>query len=230
MRHRLTFLAAAAASLGLVLTGCSGDAENSAGGGNEDQKPAASKQQGNGQGQQGAGGKGGQVSQEGVRWIDGFCGGLGDFATSFQGVRAANPKDPNAVKQSMSQMLDNLTKGSEKFVAHVDNLGPSPLKGGDKVVSTVKDAYQSMNTTAKQAKSKLDSTPDSNPQATAQAVQAAGKDLSGVMKKMQATGKNMAQSPEVAKASQQAPKCKQIGQMAQQQQQQQQQQAPMPGN
>ncbi|MQA09154.1 MAG: hypothetical protein GEU98_11530 [Pseudonocardiaceae bacterium] len=224
MRPRLTFLAAAAASLALVVTGCSEEANNS---GDEQQGGS-----GNGQSQQP--GAQGQGKQAGTQWIDGFCGSMGNFAQAMQGTQPPNSQDPSAVKQAMSQMLGNMTQGATKLVSDMDSMKPSPINGGDKLVTGVKQSYGQLLDSAKQAKTKVDSAPESNPQATMQAVQSASGELGKI--DLQKPFKELQSNKELAGAAQQAPKCQQLAQAAAQQQQQQQQQQqgggqqPAPGN
>ncbi|GAA1214802.1 hypothetical protein [Prauserella alba] len=227
MRPHLTLLATVAAGA-IVLTGCGGEASDNAG---QQGEAAGSASSSAAPSQSQQGGKGSsQVSDEGVRWMDGFCGSMAEFSASSQGTPKPQTQDPAALKKSMDTMLGAITQSTDKFLSDMNAMDSSPTDGGDEFLSTAKESYRKLRETANEAKSELAKAPESDKQATSQAVQAASSKLQQV--NLQKPIKQLQSNQQLAGEFQQAPKCRQLLQAAQQQQQGAggQQQPPPPGN
>ncbi|TCP56843.1 hypothetical protein EV191_101790 [Tamaricihabitans halophyticus] len=218
MRLRRTFLAAAAASMALAIGGCSEANDN------------AGQQQDTNQGEPSSPASepsGSAQPEAGTKWIDGFCGSMGGFAQAMQGIEQPQSQDPAEVKQQMSGMLGTVTKSAGKIVSDMDELGPSPLEGGDRLASGVRESYGELQRTATSAKSTVDDASTDDPQATMQAVQSANQELGKV--DLQQPFTELQDNKTLASAAQHAPNCQALAEAAQQQQQQQQQQPGQPG-
>lgn len=218
MRPHLTLLATVAAGA-VLLGGCGGETSENAGG--QGGSASSSAEAGPPASQQGGQG-GSQAGDEGVQWMDGFCGSLAKFSESSQGTPQPQSQDPAAVKKSMNTMLASITKSADKFVSDLNSMDSSPTKGGDEFIATAKDSYRKLRQKADEAKSELDKAPASDKQATMQAVQSASSKLQQV--NLEKPTKQLQSNKKLAGDFQQAPKCRQLLQAAQQQQQQQQQQ------
>ncbi|MBB3663808.1 hypothetical protein FB384_002712 [Prauserella sediminis] len=232
MRPHLTLLATVAAGA-IALTGCGGEASDNAGQQDGSAGSSASSSAGPAPSQSQQGGQGGsQVNEEGVRWMDGFCGSLAEFSASSQGTPKPETQDPAALKKSMNTMLGKITQSTDKFLSDMNAMDSSPTDGGDKFLSTAKDSYRNLRETANEAKSELDKAPASDKQATSQAVQAASSKLQQV--DLQKPIKQLQGNQQLSGEFQQAPKCRELLQAAQQQgggqQQPPQQQPQQPGN
>ncbi|MCP2253122.1 hypothetical protein LY13_001870 [Prauserella aidingensis] len=215
MRPHLTLLATVAAGA-VVLAGCGGGETDNAGGQGGPASGSASSLASPGPSGSQQGGQGdAQVSQEGVRWIDGFCGSLAEFSASSQGTPPPQSQDPAAVKKSMTTMLGAITQGVDKFLADMNAMGSSPTEGGDQFLATAKESYKKLRSTAGEAKTELDKAPDSD-QATKQAVQSASSKLQQV--DLQKPIKQLQSNPQLSGEFQQAPECRKLLQAAQQQQ------------
>lgn len=229
MGYRRMGVAATAAGLALVLAACGGSPGDNA---KQQQGPAPSGA---------AGGPTSSASQQapaqpgqaGVRWIDGFCSSVAKFMGASQSAQPPKSQDPAAIKQAMSERLGRMATGAETVVADLDAMNPSPIDGGDKLISSAKQTYTLVNKAAEKAKSTIDSAPASNMQAVKQAVQSASKEFQQV-KKAKSPFKQLQSNKKLATAFRQAPQCKQLVQAAQQRQQAKpgagRQPAPGPGN
>lgn len=223
MRVRRMGMAATATCLTLVLAGC-GDAGDSA---EQQQSKAggpssATRQQAP------------QAGKAGVEWIGGFCGSMQKFVSSYKSASPPKSQDPAAIQQATSEQLDSIASGAKTVLTDLDQMEPSPIKGGDMLVSDAADSYSQILASAKKAKSTVDSAPSSDKQAVMQAVKSASKEFK------QASQKNPLQqlksNKKLAQAFRKAPECKKLAQAAQPQQPKQgqpgqgRQPAPSPGN
>ena len=207
MRARRMGMAATAAGLALVLAGCGGDA----GGGAKKQKQQAGASGGpsSASSQQTP-----QVSQAGVQWMGGFCGSMMKFISATKSAQSPKSQDPAAIQQAVSDRLGSIASGAKTLLTDLEKIEPSPIKGGDKLVSNAADSYSQMLASAKKAKSTVESAPSSDKQAVMQAVKTASSEF----KKASQKGgpfQQLQSNKKLAQAFQKAPQCKQLAQAAQ---------------
>lgn len=228
-------MAATATCLTLVLAGCGGGAGDNGAGENAKQQPP-SQAGGAGGPSSSAGQQAPQADKAGVEWIGGFCGSMQKFVASYKSAPPPKSQDPAAIKQATSEQLSTIASGAQTVLADLDKMEPSPIKGGDKLVSNAEDSYSQILASAKKAKSAVDDAPASDKQSVMQAVKSASKEFK------KSTQKNPLQplksNKKLSQAFRQAPQCKQLAQSAQPKKPQQGQpgqqpggqQAPSPGN
>jgi len=228
LRPRRTIGTIAVAVLALVLSACGSDADdsqaqqgtsNSASNSTSSSGQQSPSSEGN-QSQQAP-----QVSKAATQWMNEYCGGMAKVTNAASDIPQTNPQKPKELKNAMSQLLGNIIQGDKEFLADLKDMESSPIAGGDEFVSTAKDSYQELYDTVKNAKSELDSSSASGKKEAAKQVKSAQQAIQQV--DLQAPLKKLQSNKKLVGAFEQAPKCRQMVQSAQQQQPQQQQ--PQPG-
>jgi hypothetical protein len=145
-----------------------------------------------------------------VAWTDGVCGALLPVietgSTPPQLDRSATPQ---ALVQSLSDYLQQAEDAAGEAIAGLDGIGPSPARGGDRVVTELTSALTTFRDTFADARTQLDALDTSDPEALRSGLPAAIAPLEQLSTLPDPTA-DLQSTPEFEQASREAPNCQQI--------------------
>ncbi|HEY9413335.1 MAG TPA: hypothetical protein VIQ30_01125 [Pseudonocardia sp.] len=98
-----------------------------------------------------------------VVWAGRLCSSLGPL-TGLRNLRPhVDPNDPGASKASLSQYFNDTEGRIGESLEGLDQVGPSPIPGGDDVTGRVRAALQRLHKAFEDAKFKVDNVDTSDP-------------------------------------------------------------------
>jgi hypothetical protein len=147
------------------------------------------------------------ATTDAVTWVDNVCGALLPFVTAASTEPKINPSDPAAAIRGLSTYLGTAVSTLDKALSGLRDAGPSPVKGGDEVVTTLSTALTKFRTTFQNAKTKIDAVDPNDPAEIATALPEAIAPLQELSSLGNPTA-DLKSSPELDRAAKQAPNCK----------------------
>lgn len=142
-----------------------------------------------------------------VAWVDSVCGSLLPFVRAASTEPKINPSDPGAALRGLSAYLGTAVSTLDTALSGLRAAGPSPVAGGDEVVTTLSAALTKFRTTFQTAKTKIDAVDPNNPSEVATALPEAIAPLQELSSLRDPTA-DLKSSPELDRAAQQAANCK----------------------
>jgi hypothetical protein len=151
-----------------------------------------------------------EAAPEAVAWVDTVCGALLPFVqaagTPPQLTQAA---DPTALVRGVSDYLAHAQNAADSAISGLAAAGPSPVAGGDEVVSRLTENLTAFRTTFQDARARLDAVDPADPQSLASELPMAVAPLQELANLPNATA-GLQSSPELDRASAQAPNCREV--------------------
>lgn len=145
-----------------------------------------------------------------VAWVDGLCGGLLPFVKTA----ATQPpldvsSDAAALVKGLSGYLAGATESADSAIKDISALGPSPITGGDDIARELVKTLTTFRTTFGDAQKRVDAVDPTDTQALADALPAAIEPL-GELANLPDPTADLKDNPELDRAAEQAPRCKEI--------------------
>ncbi|OZM73408.1 hypothetical protein CFN78_11280 [Amycolatopsis antarctica] len=202
MRRRLGFVTATGACLAVVLAGCSDDqpAAQAPPAPAPEQSPSAPASSSAAE----AGGDDAEV------WVNGFCGAVVNLA-DLKTMQAPDiqPNDFAGSKAALTDLLGGFEGSVTKTLDGLNALGPAPEPAGDDAKQALLDVFTPVRDQVTDAKTKIDSATEQNPQPMIEAVGGL-QSLSGSLTKAQNPIEGIKGSPALNAAGQKAPNCQKL--------------------
>ena len=148
-------------------------------------------------------------SSSAVAWTDKVCGALLGFTDAVSTQPDINPTDPVAAVKGLSQFLGTATTALQGSISGLDAAGPSPVSGGDQIVTSLKSTLTQFQTTFQTAKQKIDAVDTSNPASLVSALPAAVAPLQELSNVPDPTA-DLKNNAELNAAAEQAPNCQKV--------------------
>ena len=165
-----------------------------------------------------------QVSAEGVTWTGKLCGLVGNFSASQQQAPQVDRSNTDAFKNSSVAQMTAAEQAANQTVIGLQQIGPSPIKGGDQVAGTFVDGFSQVRDILGTAKGKAEQVDPHDKQAFTAGMTGVQDELKkGQQLDFSAQFEQFSKNAELNQAAMQAPECQQLTAQAQQQAQQQQQ-------
>lgn len=145
MRPRSTVIAALATGIGLGLAGCG--------------QPAVTS----------------HARQEGLAtvsasadpasaWAEGYCGAVTQLVRTLATLPSVDPTTPQQASRTSSELMVSVVGGLDRTSAALENLGPSPVAGGDALRTAMVEQLDDIRARADEVRRRIDTS--SNPEAT----------------------------------------------------------------
>ena len=199
MRRRLGLITAAGAGLTVLLAGCGNDeqaAPASAPSSDASQPAPASS----------------SAASDGATeaWVNDFCGAVVNL-TDLQNMQMPNvqPGDFAASKTALSDLLGTFETSVGATLDGLQNLGPAPEPAGDQAKQTMLDVFTPVKESVSDAKAKIDSATEQNPQPMQEALGGL-QSLGTTMTEAKNPLAGIQASPELNAAGQKAPNCQKL--------------------
>jgi hypothetical protein len=151
-----------------------------------------------------------QGTGDATAWVDQICGSLLPF------VRAAGtPPEPAAASNPatlVQDITDYLSETEDSAGAAIDGLaaaGPAPVAGGDEIVAGLTSTLESMQTSLRDARTRIERVDVNDRQALLREVPAAISSLEQLAS-IPSPMADLQRSPELTRAGQEAANCQQI--------------------
>jgi hypothetical protein len=141
-----------------------------------------------------------------VAWVDDVCGSLLPFVKASTAQPQIDASDPAAAVKGLSAYLGAAVASIDESLAGLKAAGPSPVEGGDEVVTALTGALTTFRTSFKDAQTQIDAVDATDP---TQVVTALPKALEP-LEKLSALGDptaDLKSNPELDRAAQKAPNC-----------------------
>lgn len=151
-----------------------------------------------------------KTTQDGVAWMNDVCGALLPFIRT-----AATPppldqsSDPVTLVKGLSTYFGQASTSAASAITGMAAAGPSPIEGGDEVVTGLTGTLTTFKTTFEDAQTRIDALDTSDPQALATGLPAAIEPL-GELANLPDPTAGLGENPELDKAAKQAANCKEI--------------------
>lgn len=142
-----------------------------------------------------------------VKWVDGVCGSLLPFVKAASTAPAIDPSDPKAALTGLSSYLGKAVTTLDTALTGLKTAGPSPVNGGDQVVTALTSALTKFRSSFQESKTKIDAVDPKDLSQVATALPAALAPLQEISNLKDPTAE-LKSSPELDKAAKQAPNCK----------------------
>lgn len=181
MRHPLP---AVTAALLLVVAGCAAGTESS--------PPAAPT---------------GVPDSPPVRWMNDVCGSLLPLGPATQAVPQIDRTNTAATLQGLSGFFSTLVDALDQSTRRLSAVGPSPVQGGDAIVTRLSTALDASRTAVRNAKAAIEKVDVNDPAALSAQLPAALTPLQQLATLPNPTA-NLAATPELDSAAAQAPNCR----------------------
>lgn len=144
-----------------------------------------------------------------VAWVDDVCGAL----TQAADITTRQPRlDPNgdsaALLTGVSDYFGQAVEAFDAAIAGLGAAGPSPIEGGDELVTRLTDALTTIRTPFQDAKAQLDAA-DPNDPASLAALPAVLAPLAEI-RRIPDPASELQDNPELRRAAEQAPNCQQL--------------------
>jgi hypothetical protein len=142
-----------------------------------------------------------------VAWVNGVCGSLLPFVKAAATEPTIDPSNPKAAIKGLSTYLGKAVSTLDTGLAGLKAAGPSPVEGGDQVVTALTSALTKFQKSFKDAKTKIDAVDPTDLSQVATTLPAALAPLQELSSLPDPTA-DLKSSPALDKAAQQAPNCK----------------------
>jgi hypothetical protein len=142
-----------------------------------------------------------------VRWIDAVCGSLLPLGPAMQAVPRVDRANAAATLQGLSGFFSVLVDAFDQATGKLKAVGPSPIRGGDEIVTRLSDALTSSRATVADARTAIDKVDVRDPAALAAELPAALAPLQQLSTLPDPTA-GLRSNPELDSAAAQAPNCK----------------------
>lgn len=142
-----------------------------------------------------------------VAWVNGVCGSLLPFVKAASVPPNVDPSDPKAAVKGLSDYLGQTVTSLDTALNGLKAAGPSPVAGGDEVVTTLTTALTKFRTSFQNAKTKIDAVDPNNLTEVATALPDALAPLQELSDLKDPTA-DLKSSPQLDAAAKQAPNCK----------------------
>jgi hypothetical protein len=149
----------------------------------------------------------GATQTDPVAWVNGVCGSLLPFVTAVSVPPNVNSSDPKATVTGLSDYFGQAVTGLDTALNDLKAAGPSPVAGGDEVVTTVTSALTKVRTSFQNAKTKIDAVDPNNLAEVATALPEALAPLQE-LSDLKDPSADLKSSPQLEAAAKQAPNCK----------------------
>jgi hypothetical protein len=157
-----------------------------------------------------AGSTQGTTTTDSVQWVDGVCGALLPFVrTAGTPPQLTAAPDPAALAKSIGDYLAQGAGAADSAITGIARVGPSPVAGGDEVVTRLTGTLTTFRTSFQNAKAQVDAVDTTDPQALATELPKAVAPLQQLANMPDPTV-DLQTNPELQRASAQAPNCQQI--------------------
>lgn len=164
------------------------------------------------------------VNADGVAWTGKLCGLVGGFSASQQNAAPVDRTNTETFKSSSVAQMTTAEKSANDTVTGLQQLGPSPIQGGDQVAGTFVDGFSQVRDILTSAKSKAEQVDTRDKQAFTSGMTGVQEELKkGQQLDFSAQFSELSKNKLLNEAAGKAPECQALTQQAQQQQQQQQQ-------
>jgi hypothetical protein len=151
-----------------------------------------------------------QGTGDATAWVDQVCGSLLPFmraaSTPPQPGAASNP---TALVQNISDYLSEIENSVGTAISGMAAAGPAPVAGGDEIVEGLTSTLETMQTTLRDARTRIEGVDVNDRQALLREVPAAVASLEQLAT-MQSPLADLQRSPELTRAGQDAANCQQI--------------------
>jgi len=145
-----------------------------------------------------------------VQWVDGVCGALLPFVkTAGTPPQLNTASDPTALAKGISDYLGQGATAADSAISGIAAVGPSPVAGGDDVITRLTQTLTTFRTSFQDAKTQVDAVDTSNPQTLRTELPKAVAPLEQLATMPDPTV-DLQTSPELERASAQAPNCQQV--------------------
>lgn len=152
----------------------------------------------------------GEPDAAAVAWVDEMCGALLPFVrTASTPPSLDSSGDPAALVQGFSAYLGQASGSADGAIRGMEAVGPSPVAGGDEIVTRLTETLTTLRTSFRNAKDRIDAIDTSDPQALATGLPAALGPLRSLASLPNPTT-DLQSSPELERAATQAPNCQQV--------------------
>lgn len=153
------------------------------------------------------GGDGGNA--DAVAWTDEVCGALTGFTVAATRQPSLDRTDPAGAVRGMDGYLASTSSAVRQSIAALDEVGPSPVEGGDEYVARLQDALVRIRTSFDAAATRLATVDTSSPAAFATALPAAVAPLQE-LHDIPSPTEGLTANDELRTASEQAPRCREL--------------------
>ena len=165
------------------------------------------------------------VAAEGVAWTGKLCGLVGNFSASQQNAAPVDRTNTDTFKNSSLAQMAAAEKAATDTVSGLQQLGPSPVPGGDQGAHTFVDGVSQVRDILTTAKTKAEQVDTRDKQAFTQGMVGVQEELKkGQQLDFSAQFAELSKNQQLNEAAGKAPECQALTQQTQQQQQQMQQQ------
>jgi hypothetical protein len=141
-----------------------------------------------------------------VAWVNGVCGSLVPFVKAASVPPNVNPSDPKAAITGLGDYLGQAVTSLDTALNGLKSAGPSPVAGGDEVVTTLTTALTKFRSSFQDAKTKIDAVDPNNLTEVATALPEALAPLQELSDLKDPTA-DLKSSPELEAAAKKAPNC-----------------------
>lgn len=147
--------------------------------------------------------------QDAVGWVDDVCDALLPFIEAAAMPQLDTTGDPATLVEGFGEYLDKAGSSADSAISGMADVGPSPVAGGDEIVTRLTETLTIFRTSFQDAKAKLDAVDTTDPQSLATELPAAIAPLQKLADLPDPTA-GLQASAELDAASKQAPNCQQI--------------------
>ncbi|MGH3588218.1 MAG: hypothetical protein ACRDQ0_18080 [Pseudonocardia sp.] len=145
-----------------------------------------------------------------VAWVDDVCGSLLPFVqTAAEAPEPSEAKDAADLVQGITDYLGEAEDAAGSAVDGMDAAGPSPVSGGDEVVEQLSGTLTDLQTTYRDARTRIEKVDINDRQALLAEVPAAVASLNQLATMPNPTA-GLRNNPELNRAGQEAANCQQL--------------------
>lgn len=156
-----------------------------------------------------AGCGGSSAGADTVAWTDGVCSALNGFTMAATQAPQIDRTDPAAAVRSVDGYLASTSEALQQSVAALEQVGPSPVDGGDEYVARLRSALLRIRTSYEAARTQLVGVDASSPEVLATALPAAMAPLQE-LGTIPSPTEGLQANDELRTASEQAPSCREL--------------------
>ena len=151
-----------------------------------------------------------QSTGDAVVWVDEVCGSLLPFVrTAGAPPEPSEARDPASLVQLITDYLGEAEDAAGSAISGMDGAGPSPVAGGDEAVDRLSGTLSTLQSTFRDARTRIEDVDVDDPQAVLKEVPAAIAPLDQLAN-MPNPAAGLQGSPELDRAGQEAANCQQI--------------------
>ncbi|WP_219414876.1 hypothetical protein [Pseudonocardia nigra] len=155
-------------------------------------------------------GAGAPAAGDPVAWVDQVCGALLPvIRTGANPPQLDRAVDPAELVGTLSEYLGEAEASADSAITGMAQVGPSPVAGGDEIVTELSGALTTFRTSFQEARTQLDAIDTSDPDALATGLPAAIAPLQELATLPDPTA-DLQNTAELDRASREAPNCQEI--------------------